>query len=128
MTTPTPIGNDSLRIVSYCPLCEARFHPMQTRVLSEQGKTRLLHVTCKKCGGATLALLCENETGASTVGLVTDLSPEDVLRFHVARRVSTDDVIDVHKALGEGLSSLLPVPARKRRSRAKAPAKSRRVG
>lgn len=96
------------------------------RVLAEEGKTRLVHVTCKKCCGATLALLCENETGASTIGLVTDLNSDDVLRFHASRRVSTDDVIEIHKALGEGFAERFSLPARKRRSRAKAPVKSRR--
>lgn len=116
----TPLGNDSLKLVSYCPLCEARHQPTQARILAKDGETRLVHVTCKKCGGATLALVMQNDAGASTVGVVTDLSHDDVLRFQEGRRVSTDDVIEVHEALGKGLSSLFKIPARSRRSSVKA--------
>lgn len=123
----TPFSNDSLRLVSYCPLCEARYAHGNARLLAEDGETRLLHVTCKKCGGATLSLVLENQSGGSSVGMVTDLTHEDVMRLHRSRRVSTDDVIAVHKALGSALTDLFSVPVRARRTRAKTGVKSRRV-
>ncbi len=124
---PTPFSNDSLRLVSYCPLCEARYAQGNARLLAEEGETRLIHMTCKKCGGATLSLVLENPSGGSSVGMVTDLTHGDVMRLHRSRRVSTDDVIDVHKALGSALTDLFAVPLRKRRTHAKTGVKSRRV-
>jgi hypothetical protein len=117
--TPTPFGNHPLQILSTCPLCEARTSSLTARVLAEAGATKLVHVTCRKCGGATLSLLLESEVGASSVGMVTDLSHEDVLRFQSASRVSTNDVIDVHAALGHGVSELFQVSGGKRRARSK---------
>lgn len=122
----TPPGGDSLRLVSSCPLCDTRYAPAQARVLSEREDTRLIHATCRKCGSATLALVVENDTGGSTVGLVTDLSHEDVLRFHRERRVSTDDVIEAHEGFNAPLTEVLRVSLPKRRSRAKARVKSGR--
>lgn len=124
---PSPLNHDSLRLVSYCPLCEARYAHGNARLLAEDGETRLLHVTCKKCGGATLSLVLENPSGGSSVGMVTDLTHDDVMRLHRSRKVTTDDVIDVHKALGNGLTGLLSVPLRKRRTHAKAAVTSRRA-
>ncbi len=124
---PSSLHHDSLRLVSYCPLCEARYAQGNARLLAEEGDTRLIHVTCKKCGGATLSLVLENPSGASSVGMVTDLTHEDVMRLHRGRRVSTDDVIDVHKALNTAISDLFHMPPRKSRTRAKAPAKARRA-
>jgi hypothetical protein len=124
---PSPLNHDSLRLVSYCPLCEARYAHGNARLLAEEGETRLIHVTCKKCGGATLSLVLENPSGGSSVGMVTDLTHDDVVRLHRSRKVTTDDVIDVHKALGSALTDLFSVPLRKRRTHAKVSVKSRRV-
>ncbi|OGL94909.1 hypothetical protein A2348_05480 [Candidatus Uhrbacteria bacterium RIFOXYB12_FULL_58_10] len=113
--------------MSFCPLCETKYAPAQARVLSEQDDTRLIHATCKKCGSATLALVVEGEAGGSTVGLVTDLSYDDVLRFHRGGRVSTDDVIEAHEGLEAPLAEVLHISPPKRRSRAKVSVASRRA-
>jgi hypothetical protein len=96
-------------------------------VLSERKDARLVHATCRACGASTVALMAFGEAGGSTVGLVTDLSHDDVLRFHGSRRVSTDDVIEAHEAFREPLSKALGIIAPKRRSRAKARVRSRRA-
>lgn len=94
--------HDSLRIVSYCPLCEAEFNPMEARVLGENGETHLLHVRCKNCGNALLALVLVTKSGVSSVGLVTDLSYDDVMKFQAGQKVSVDDVLAVHDSLESG--------------------------
>lgn len=113
----------SMRMISFCPLCDARYSGGEARVLSEKEDTRLVHTTCQSCGAFTIALVVETEDGGSAAGLVTDLSHEDVLRFQRGRKLTTDDVIDTHEGLGLPLAELLRVPLPKRR--AKAPAKAR---
>lgn len=93
---------DGLRLVSYCPVCETRYNPMQAKLLGEDGETRLLHVQCRKCHHSILALVLVNQVGASSVGLLTDLTYEDVLKFRANRLVSINDVIDVHNVLEDG--------------------------
>lgn len=94
--------NDGLRLVSYCPVCETRYNPMEAKMLGEDGETRLLHVHCRKCQHAILALVLTNQVGASSVGLLTDLSYEDVLKFRSAQRVTVNDVMDIHAILEDG--------------------------
>lgn len=72
---------------------------MHTKLLGEDGETRLLHVQCRKCHHSILALVLVNQVGASSVGLLTDLQYEDVMKFRTNRLVSINDVIDVHNAL-----------------------------
>lgn len=69
---------------------------MHARVIGEDGETHLLHVTCRKCQNSVLAVVLTNPSGVSSVGLITDLSFEDVHRFQKAPRVTIDDVIDAH--------------------------------
>lgn len=93
------LWNEGLKLVSFCPVCETRYNPMEARLLGEQGETHLLHVQCRKCQHSILALVLVNQVGASSVGLLTDLSYEDVLRVKVGSHVSVDDVIAVHEML-----------------------------
>ncbi len=89
--------NEGLKLVSFCPVCETRYNPMEARALAGGGETHLLHVQCRKCQNAILALVHVNQVGASSVGLLTDLSYEDALRFRSERVVHIDDVIEIHR-------------------------------
>ena len=72
---------------------------MEARVLGEDGETHLLHVRCKSCANAILALVLVTKAGVSSVGLVTDLSYEDVVKFQSQGKVSIDDVLGVHQMM-----------------------------
>lgn len=96
------LWNEGLKLVSYCPVCETRYNPMEARMLGQDGETHLLHVQCRKCSSSILSLVLVNEAGASSVGLLTDLSYEDVIRFRSNSAVSLDDVIEVHTYLENG--------------------------
>ena len=90
-------------MISYCPLCETSYNPMEARVLGEKEDGHLLHIRCKKCWNSILALVLVSNVGVSSVGLVTDLTYEDVVKFREAptEGVTLDDVISVHQLLEE---------------------------
>lgn len=58
-----------------------------------------MHVQCGNCSNAVIALVVISSVGVSSVGLATDLGHEEVEKFKADRKVSTDDVIDVHHLL-----------------------------
>ncbi len=91
------LWHEGLKLVSFCPVCETRYTPIEARLLGEQGETHLLHVVCRKCRHAILALVLVNQAGASSVGLLTDLSYEDVASMKAGQRVSVDNVIETHQ-------------------------------
>ena len=91
------LWNEGLKLVSFCPVCETRYNPMEARLLGEQGETHFLHVQCRKCQHSILAIVLVNQVGASSVGLLTDLSYDDVVRVKSGAWVSVDDVIEVHR-------------------------------
>ena len=91
---------DGLRMISYCPLCEASYNPMEARILGEKEDGHLLHIRCKKCWNSILALVMVSNVGVSSVGLVTDLTFDDVVRFRQApAEVTVDDVLSIHELL-----------------------------
>jgi uncharacterized Zn finger protein len=96
------LNPDSQRIVSYCPLCETEFNPMEARVLDESAEASLVHVRCKECRNAMLTLVLMTKAGVSSVGLVTDLSYDDVVKFKEGSGISVDDVMGAHQGLKNG--------------------------
>lgn len=96
--SPHPLG-DGRELLSACPLCDASYNPMEARVLGEQEDSHLLHIQCRKCSNAILALVLVSSVGVSSVGLVTDLTFDDVVKYRESETVSADDVLEVHSLL-----------------------------
>lgn len=91
-----PDANGNLRWASACPLCGAEYSPEEARIVSEKESAFLVHTNCKKCGSSVVATLIANHSGVSSVGLVTDLTYEDVIKFKDSDVVSTDDLLDAY--------------------------------
>ena len=89
-------------MISFCPLCETNYNPMEARVLGEKEDGHLLHIRCKKCWNSILALVLVSNAGVSSVGLITDLTFDDVRKFSGRdTSVTTDDVISIHQLLSD---------------------------
>ncbi len=91
--------SESLRLISYCPICNTHYNPLSAQVLEERDDAHLIHVECRKCGSSIVALVLTGGLGISSVGLVTDLSGEEVLKFRQHEGIRTDDVLDMHQEL-----------------------------
>lgn len=91
--------DDGLKLISFCPLCETHYNPREAQLIGERDNTHLLHITCKQCSNSIIALVLISPGGVSSVGLITDLSFEDVLKFQRAPEVLVDDVLDIHAVL-----------------------------
>jgi hypothetical protein len=93
------MDHPSPQLLAHCPVCHTAYPASDVRLLGEKGTTRLFHCTCASCGNAVLAVVLENAGAVSSVGLVTDLEIQDALRFQDVRPVSTDECVEVHRAL-----------------------------
>jgi len=87
------------RLISECPLCNASFFPEEVAVISEDNRTQLLHATCNQCSSSVVILLLLGDTGIGSVGLITDLTREDVVRFKRGDLIDADDVLGLHQVL-----------------------------
>lgn len=94
----------SLRWASACPLCSAEYSPEEARIVSEKDGAFLVHTNCKKCGSSVVANLVANHTGVSSVGLVTDLTYEDLCKFKAKDSISTDDLLGAYQLFQSGNS------------------------
>lgn len=95
--------DDGLKLISVCPMCDTNYNPHEAQLVGEAEDSHFLHITCQKCHHSIIALVLVSQGGISSVGLVTDLSFEDVLKFRKAEAVSVDDVLDLHTLLKDDL-------------------------
>ena len=90
---------EGLKLIQACPLCDTSYNPMEARVVGEKNDSHLVHIQCRKCANAILALVLVSPVGVSSVGVITDLSVEDVIRFRESDEVGLDDAIATHTLL-----------------------------
>ena len=98
MQTPKQNQNE-VKLVSACPLCRKQYTLDDAYIIDEQAGIYLLHTECKNCGSSIVATLVAGRHAVSSMGLVTDLTSDDVNRFKDAGEISCDDVIDFHACL-----------------------------
>ncbi|HEX9664601.1 MAG TPA: hypothetical protein VGA49_02155 [Patescibacteria group bacterium] len=90
---------EGLRFVSSCPICGVKFNPIQARIIDEKEDAHLIHIQCKKCHSCIIALIYTADVGVTSIGLITDLTAEDVIKFKSTDSIGSDDVIEVYRLL-----------------------------
>lgn len=93
------IITDALRLLSVCPLCQEKYNPLEARILEEGKDSQLLHIQCRNCANALLALVQVSPGGVSSLGMITDLTFDDAVRFQEGGSVDADDVLAGHLLL-----------------------------
>ncbi|MFA5021567.1 MAG: hypothetical protein WC508_00590 [Patescibacteria group bacterium] len=93
--------NNTPTLITHCPVCNVRYNPLEAKVLEEGDNAHLIYIKCKVCRAAILALIITNSLGVSSLGLITDLDTDDVLKFRSAKPISCDDVIEIHQLLSK---------------------------
>jgi hypothetical protein len=89
-------------MIGDCPICEKNFRPEDVTTIKEQEEITLLHASCSQCQSAVVIGVVGSDLGVATsIGMLTDLSKEDIKRFTSTDKVSADDVLDFHKFLKE---------------------------
>lgn len=97
-----------LRVVRECPVCSTAYRADQVAVLHAAGHNHLVHLTCGACHNALLAMVVVSALGMSSIGVMTDLSAADAVRFGRRLPVSEADLLSFHQVLQntQGLEAL----------------------
>lgn len=93
--------NDNPTLITHCPVCSQRYDPLEARILEEGENAHLVYISCRDCKSSILAVIVANNMGISSLGLITDLSSDNVMDFKSSKSISVDDVIEVHQLLSK---------------------------
>lgn len=96
---PNLPGGEGIRLITSCPLCSTHYNFLEAKVLEARGDSHLLYLQCAKCFAAIVVLILMGELGMSSIGLVTDLTSDDVLRFKASESLTSDDILSLHNTL-----------------------------
>ncbi len=91
---------EGLKLISRCPLCTEQYRPFQASIVEEKEDAQLLHIQCHKCHCNMVALIVSGHMGLTSVGLITDLTSDDVERFKDSPAISQDQVLAAYKLFG----------------------------
>lgn len=92
-------GDGDLRVLTACPFCSTSYSIRAARVLAEKDDAHVVHIECRNCGGSIVALILSGGVGMQSVGVVTDLNREEVVKYSGSERLSADDILDLHQLL-----------------------------
>lgn len=91
----------ALKNISHCPLCRKKYDPMQATLLEESEEAHLVHIKCQHCQSSIVVLILQQGPVVSSMGVVTDLNKEDIMRLKSNGTIKEDDVLAVHHGLQE---------------------------
>ena len=90
---------EGLRLISKCPLCDEQYQPFQASIVEEKADAQLVHIKCHRCESAIVALIVNGQLGLTSIGLITDLSSNDVESFKDASPILEEDVLRAYTEL-----------------------------
>ena len=90
---------DHLRLITHCPMCRASYQDAEVRFCNDLGTAKVYHCTCLTCAHALLVVVMENPSFSSSIGMVTDLSADDVRRLDRQTALTTDECVRFHDLL-----------------------------
>lgn len=93
--------HEGLKFISYCPVCRSRYEQVEAKILEERDESYLIHLTCRQCGSSVLALVTAGILGVTSIGMITDLSSEEVIKFKETNSIVADEVIEAHQLLSD---------------------------
>jgi len=90
-----------MKINGRCPVCQSMYDFAKLEVLGEKDHSLLLYMECTKCGASVISILSMKPNGMMAKAMVTDLSPEEVIKLGHEEAVSSDDALNMHEILRE---------------------------
>jgi hypothetical protein len=96
---------DSLRshfkVMRECPVCTFAFENIHIRTVESTEGSHVLHTTCPSCSNSLIFLVGSTQFGIGLIGMVSDLSYEDSLRFRRKEAIGEDELIACYQAFSK---------------------------
>ncbi len=86
-------------IVSRCPLCNASYRMEDAQVVETNEDSSMVYVECARCKSSIVAVVAMSGMGMVSLGMVTDMTREDVERFRAAPSMSGNELLEMIQLL-----------------------------
>ena len=102
------VFHSNLHLNGRCPVCNTMYDLQKFKIIAERDQNVLTYIQCSSCGSAVLSMLTAGQQGLQAVGLVTDLTLDEVMTFERGEAVSSDDVLKLHDLLEQDKNLIPP--------------------
>ena len=85
---------EALKFIHKCPVCGASYAPECAQVITQKRAANLVHISCDACRGNFVALILATSRGISTIGMVSDLTYDDIGRAYMSEPIGVDELIE----------------------------------
>ena len=83
-----------------CPVCASPFQGRQTEILNRKEGLSQVYAQCGDCKSSIVIFVLRNAIGfVTTIGMLTDMTKKDILRFGKMEPLTSDDVLELHQIL-----------------------------
>ncbi len=87
------------KMLAKCPFCKSDQGKYTTSSVGTNQSAELVFIRCQACQTAMVTLLVSAGSMVSSIGLLTDLTVEDMDRLSNNQTISADEVMDWHNQL-----------------------------
>ena len=92
--------NIDSRFLGNCPVCDKKFNSSGVLLLDKFEGMQTVYIECRKCYSSVVLGVARNIPGVvTTIGMLTDMTREDITRLGGMKPISADDVLAIHKCL-----------------------------
>lgn len=91
--------DDRLQFILRCPLCNASYKASRAEIIEEREESFLVYLSCPKCLSSIIAVVNVGGIGVTSLGLITDMTKEDVIRLKRGKKVSGNDILNIYETL-----------------------------
>lgn len=90
---------EALKFINRCPICSENYETDKAQLFAANETASLIHIACQKCQSYFVAMIVMVGHGLSSVGMVTDLSFDDICRLYKTEPITTDEMIKGYQAI-----------------------------
>jgi len=86
-------------VIKKCPICEKEFEESKINILDFNTSKQIIHSTCSNCKHSLVFILENTDIGGILIGILSDLSLEDVKKFTNKKEFDENDLLESYSIL-----------------------------
>lgn len=99
--------HDQTALTFRCPLCDHRYDLIRAQMCNQRDDAQLWHLMCTHCRHAAMFVVVFTDGGINSVGVITDLTSEEVKKFQSQSSISSDDCLVLHEVMEKNPTHIL---------------------
>ncbi len=91
---------NDLELLLNCPICGKKYGHQSAKIVQGNQGAFLVHVGCKHCGSASLAVISRSKGTENMVamGMMTDLNYQEACDLLQQASIGSDEILDLYQS------------------------------